>query len=207
MPGTTICEVPVGVLPEKISIQKGAIFQTHSIMGLGDIQTPNGRELKGFSWEGVLPGRLRKGDVYVRHFRKPKEMLKLFDHYINKKKKLRLECPGKKIKANVYLEKYDGDFQGGYGDFQYSISFVQAVELKINTVKKKKKKSGGGDRDDSPGRKVKTYTVVNKDNLWKIAQKFYGDGAKYPVIYEANKKVIGPNPEIIMPGMVLTIPK
>ena len=53
---------------------------------------------------------------------------------------------------------------------------------------------------------AKTYTVVRGDCLWNIAKKFYGSGAKYTVIYNANKGVIGGNPNLIYPGQVLTIP-
>ena len=44
------------------------------------------------------------------------------------------------------------------------------------------------------------------DCLWNIAKKFYGPGAKYTVIYNANKGVIGSNPNLIYPGQVYTIP-
>ena len=52
----------------------------------------------------------------------------------------------------------------------------------------------------------KTYTVKKGDCLWNIAKKFYGSGAKYTVIYNANKGVIGSNPNLIYPGQVYTIP-
>jgi LysM repeat protein len=51
-----------------------------------------------------------------------------------------------------------------------------------------------------------TYTVQAGDSLSSIAEKFYGDGSQWTKIYEANKQVIGPNPNNIRPGMVLTIP-
>lgn len=51
-----------------------------------------------------------------------------------------------------------------------------------------------------------SYTVVSGDCLWKIAKQFYGDGGKWSVIYNANKSVIGGNPNLIYPGQVLTIP-
>ncbi len=51
----------------------------------------------------------------------------------------------------------------------------------------------------------KTYTVVSGDSLWKIAEKMYGQGYQWPKIYDANKTIIA-NPNIITPGMVLTIP-
>ena len=51
-----------------------------------------------------------------------------------------------------------------------------------------------------------TYTVVKGDSLSKISQKFYGDAKKWKVIYEANKSVIGSNPDLIHPGQVYVIP-
>ncbi len=51
-----------------------------------------------------------------------------------------------------------------------------------------------------------TYTVKKGDCLWSIAKSLYGSGAKYSVIYDANKSVIGGNPNRIYPGQVLTIP-
>lgn len=51
-----------------------------------------------------------------------------------------------------------------------------------------------------------SYTVVKGDSLWAIAKRFYGSGQKYGVIYEANKGVIGGNPNRIYPGQVFTIP-
>lgn len=50
-----------------------------------------------------------------------------------------------------------------------------------------------------------THTVVKGDCLWNIARKYYGDGTKYTVIFNANKDKIS-NPHWIYPGQVLTIP-
>jgi LysM repeat protein len=49
----------------------------------------------------------------------------------------------------------------------------------------------------------RTYTVVSGDTLWAIAERFYGDGSKYQVIADASGI---PNPDLIHPGQVLTIP-
>lgn len=55
--------------------------------------------------------------------------------------------------------------------------------------------------------KSKRYYVVKKgDCLWNIAKKYYGDGSKYKKIYNANKKVIGKNPNLIFPKQKLEIP-
>jgi nucleoid-associated protein YgaU len=49
------------------------------------------------------------------------------------------------------------------------------------------------------------YTIVKGDTLSGIAKKFYGDGNKYPEIFEANRGVIK-NPDLIYPGQTIRIP-
>lgn len=51
-----------------------------------------------------------------------------------------------------------------------------------------------------------SYTVVSGDSLSKIAKNHYGDAAKWHQIYEANKDIIGSNPDKIEIGQELTLP-
>lgn len=50
------------------------------------------------------------------------------------------------------------------------------------------------------------YTVQLGDSLWSIAERYFGNGAKYHVIYEENSDVIGEDPRLIWPGMQLYVP-
>lgn len=61
------------------------------------------------------------------------------------------------------------------------------------------------ERSATTAPKASTYTVKKGDTLWGIAKKYYGNGAKYTKIYEANKGKIK-NPNLIYVGQVLTIP-
>lgn len=61
------------------------------------------------------------------------------------------------------------------------------------------------ERDASTAPTAKTYTVKAGDSLWAIAAKYYGSGAQYAKIYNANTDQIS-NPNLIYPGQVLTIP-
>ncbi|MEM1277454.1 MAG: transporter substrate-binding domain-containing protein [Pseudomonadota bacterium] len=51
-----------------------------------------------------------------------------------------------------------------------------------------------------------TYTVVRGDSLSQIAARAYGDASAFQLLYTANSRAIGPNPELINVGLVLEIP-
>ena len=52
----------------------------------------------------------------------------------------------------------------------------------------------------------RTLTVAQSDNLWELARNAYGRGIYYTIIYEANRDVIGDNPNLINPGQHLELP-
>jgi nucleoid-associated protein YgaU len=56
-------------------------------------------------------------------------------------------------------------------------------------------------------RKKPRATVVTRgDSLWTISQKLYGEGERYSVLYDANKKQIR-DPDLIYPGQVFVAPR
>lgn len=55
--------------------------------------------------------------------------------------------------------------------------------------------------------KPETYQVKKGDNLSQIAKRLYGDAGKWVRIYDANRMLIGANPNLILPGQVLVIPR
>jgi len=52
---------------------------------------------------------------------------------------------------------------------------------------------------------ARTYVVKSGDSLSKIAKEVLGDAKRWPEIYEANKALIGDNPNLIHPGQKLVI--
>ncbi|MEM8752977.1 MAG: LysM peptidoglycan-binding domain-containing protein [Pseudomonadota bacterium] len=50
------------------------------------------------------------------------------------------------------------------------------------------------------------FTVQRGDNLWAIAENIYGEGARYTLIFGANRGTIR-NPDLIFPGQVFELPK
>lgn len=67
-------------------------------------------------------------------------------------------------------------------------------------------KSPAAARPGGASEQAKTYVVVAGDTLGKIAAKFYGNAAQWEKLYDANRKVIGQNPDVIRVGQKLTIP-
>lgn len=57
----------------------------------------------------------------------------------------------------------------------------------------------------APKVSVRYYTIKSGDTLWGIASRYYGNGAQYPKIYNANKNIIK-NPNLIYPGQKIVIP-
>jgi LysM repeat protein len=58
--------------------------------------------------------------------------------------------------------------------------------------------------DAKPG--GKTHTVVRGDTLSGIARDEMGDIGRWPELYDANRDVVGSNPDLIYPGQILQIP-
>lgn len=52
-----------------------------------------------------------------------------------------------------------------------------------------------------------TYTTVAGDYLWDIAVRAYGDGFAWVSIYQMNKELIGLDPNILLKGITLSLPR
>lgn len=57
-----------------------------------------------------------------------------------------------------------------------------------------------------PAPKYRQYTIVHGDTLWGIAQRFLGNGSRWPEIYRASSLRSG-DPNLIYPGEVVNIPQ
>lgn len=119
---------------------------------------------------------------------------------------------GGNINVQVTIESFKYGEQDGTGDVYYLLGLKEYRAVKV--VKRPKPKPTKPSKPAKPSKpqrttenkpKQKTYTVKKGDCLWNIAKKFYGNGAQYIKIYNANKSKIK-NPNLIYPGQVLVIP-
>ena len=116
--------------------------------------------------------------------------------------------------VTVQLEDFGG-WSGKYiikqADHTVSDSggYVTKITLRKVLAVNISKPNGGdtGDEEQQTSGGGSTYTVKKGDSLWKIAKQLCGSGADWKKIYEANKDVIGGNPNLIYPGQTFTIPE
>lgn len=212
------------MLPESVKFGGAGKFMTYGIIALGDVKVPRGSALDEISWSGTFPGKNRRKSPFVKkdYWQDPRKYIKLFRQWRDDGTKVNVTISGTGINMDTYVSQFDGKFSGGYGDFEYNVKFVEAQEIVISTVGKNKNnnKSGTQGTDSKKPRKeskkkaaetskpkptTRTYTVKSGDCLWRIAQQFLGNGARYTEIYNLNRNKIS-NPNLIYPGQVLTIP-
>lgn len=205
---TTSDRLQFPMLPSEVSVKIAHQFATYSILRMGEVKIPSGTAVDNFNWNGILPGKARRNDPYIRAWQDPKAVynwlngLKVKNDKPIKARLLITETP---INCDVYLSNFTATPTGGYGDINYSIALVQARDIIIRTSGNTAAPPVENMERPSPPA-AQTYTVAKGDCLWKIAQKFYGKGSDYTKILEANKGTIGSNPNLIYPGQVFTIP-
>lgn len=204
-------------LPQKISCRKNAKMVSFDILDIGTIEMPNGNEPTEYSWDAVLPGIGRRHEPWVRGpWTDPYTIENYFSIWKKIGAKLKLLITGTPINDYVYLKNFDIDFEGGFGDFTYSVTFVSAREVSVSYTKIEHPKPAPAPQRPVPAPQ-RTYTVKKGDCLWNISRKYYGTGVQHTKIYDANKDTIeqwarkygrssSRNGWWIYPGEVLVIP-
>lgn len=162
-------------------------------------------------YEDVRKKTVRDAGFYLDHFENLKNRKKPFPFIVCRKmpRGKKLFCTDMKVSLEDY--KITEDAKEGF-DLTVKISLKQwrnygtkTVDVRIGGIKPTAEAGMSRETDGALGL-PQSYTVVSGDCLWNIAKRFYGDGSKYTAIYEANKNVIGGNPNLIYPGQVLMIP-
>jgi Dyp-type peroxidase family len=100
------------------------------------------------------------------------------------------------VKPNIAPENEFGQFvtlKGGEYFFSPSLTFLKSLSNQPPTETEQ----------PTPGA---FYVVKSVDFLFSIAERAYGDGTLFTVIYEANKDVIGDDPAVLIDGQRLFIP-
>lgn len=217
--------VQLPVNPEDVTITGGANNSTSDTVGQGEINDLGFPTLKELTISSFFP-KSYNGELYINtggDFKDPNYYIKFFEDIKKAREPFRVIITDINVNMLVSIENFEYKYQYGTDDVDYSLELKEYKEHNIRVLKP----SGSGyvtsdsvqqvasasvtntNSNRSIERSIpKTYTVVQGDNLWKIAQKYLGDGSRWQEIYtyNNNKSIIGGNPNLILPGMELSIP-
>ncbi len=113
---------------------------------------------------------------------------------------------GKYLSGDYYVK--DVTRQISSNGYEHSATLIKTdfgASLKVKsseTPKAEQKQTPSTPKAEDAKR---TYTVKKGDCLWKIAKQYYGNGASWGKIYDANTGKIA-NPNLIYPGQIFVIP-
>ncbi|MCC6539644.1 MAG: LysM peptidoglycan-binding domain-containing protein [Bryobacterales bacterium] len=85
-------------------------------------------------------------------------------------------------------------------------SGVPAAESQVSIGTPPAAGGAGAGKPPANGGGGSAYTGVSGDSLSVIAGRKWNDVLLWPILYDANKQVIGSNPNLIKPGQKLTVP-
>lgn len=213
------CLLPVS--PSKLKIKINNENETVTLINEGEINILKSAGLTDIEFECSIPQVQYPFAVYKSGFKEAEYFLNYFESLKTGKKPFqfivcRQRPDGKKFfdtNVKVSMEDYSIEENAKDGfDLTVKIKLKQyrdygtkTINISFDVGKPKAAVEKQRETNALPAAS-RTYTVVKGDCLWNIAKKLYGSGSKYTVIYNANKSVIGGNPNLIYPGQVLTIP-
>ena len=215
------CLLPIA--PPKLSVKINNANETVTLINEGEINILKKAELTDIEFECRIPQEkypfavyksgFKGADYFLDYFESLKTSKKPFQFIVCRKRPTGKRLFDTNIKVSMEDYKITEDAKNGF-DVLVKIKLKQwrdygtkTVNISFNMEKPKASVEPQREATTSPApATAQTYTVVKGDCLWNIAKKFYGNGSKYTVIYNANRSVIGGNPNLIYPGQVLTIP-
>jgi hypothetical protein len=205
--------------PTEFTVLSTPNFTTVNIDGLGEVRLPNGRASTTYAWDATFYGPARVAlTPLIRNWRPPVDIVAQIDNWVDQqvrqRRTLSLVISDSNVNKDVWIARWSYKPTGGFGDIAYSLELVEARTIQISidgdaagTISGGVSSEGptpddGGETAPTPS----TWIVQQGDYLIKIAKAVYGDSSRWREIYDANKDLIGSNPDLIHPGMELQIP-
>ena len=205
----------IPVNPEEISVENNLSIEKYNILNLGEVAIANYKELNKYSFETEFPYEVTSYVNYTNDFKSSDFWINLFEEWMKNKTAVRFIASngkGKDINTLVLISSLkvtEKATEEGAKDVSFDLvenrKFDKKVAVVNSIVGSKARVTQSSDSKQNPKATNRTYTVVSGDTLWGIATRYYGNGAQYPTIYNANKNIIS-NPNLIYPGQKLVIP-
>lgn len=181
--------------------------QRITLLNIGEVNLIGHRGLVSGSLSSFFPSTTSPLARYAD--REPMEYIRLLKKWKSKPQPIRVIISDCDFNLAMSIDSLTYGSHEGDKDVYYTLELSEYRFLNVPAVKvesQTKSQTSGLNTRPNTQEAPKTATVVSGDCLWNLAKKYYGDGAQYKKIYEANKAVIGSNPNLIKPGQKLVIP-
>lgn len=200
-------QLPVN--PEQVSVKSAHGYEEVQVSQLGEYTIIGESTLKEYSLGAFFPRDYHPGYCEYEELGDPWETVEKVERWMCSRKPVRLDITGTALKGLVTIRSFQySERAGNPGDIFYELELKEYREVKIRQVETTDAGTGvaqGKPRTDARIR-PSSYTVVPGDTLWKIAQRTLGSGDRWNTVYEANRPVIGKDPNKLKTGTKLVIP-
>ena len=207
------------VNPESNAYSSPFTYEDYEVEARGEVTAIGRRGLEEFTLSSFLPRDYN--EVYCEYgaIPNPSNCINWLKDMRNTRKPVQLIVTGAggvNLPVTIRDMQIEPERAGSPGDIYYTITLKEFRDVVVTVVDTSKKPAAPTNpnaqkRPSSPTApaQVKTYTVVSGDSLWKIAARkdVYGAGAQWRKIYDANKSTIGGNPDKLVVGQKLVIPR
>ena len=194
------------VKPSEFTVTVGSKNTVVNVVNLGDINLIGNTGLREITLSSFFPAKDYNFSNNGER-KKPLTYIKKIEEWRKSGNPIRVIITGEILNMLCTIESFSYKEQDATGDIYYEIALKEYKKIKVRKV------STGASTSKTSSRAVKspknnkgtTYTTAKGDCLWKIAQKFYGDGSQYMKIFNANTDKLK-NPDSVGIGKVLVIP-
>lgn len=207
-----VLQLPVN--PDRLRYRLGKMgFEDIEIAALGEFTIIGNQQLFEIEFSSFFPLDYNPTYCEYEDIPNPWDAVNMIKNWAISGNPMRVTIPGTPISLACTIRDFQIDERGGEpGDIYYTIAFKEYRFISVKTVTTSPTSTtatASTAKTRPPAEnatKAKTYVVKSGDTLWAIAEKQKIGGSNWKKLYDANKKVIGGNPNQIKPGTTLVIP-
>ncbi|MFS0727038.1 LysM peptidoglycan-binding domain-containing protein [Paenibacillus sp. 1P07SE] len=187
------------VLPEKLELQKKGKGKVYDIVGLGEINAIQSRELAQISFESVLPAVdypfiSEQARAHNPALLKPQWYVDKINSWMERKRPVRLIFTGGSFPINlaVSIEQFDRwEEAGTSGSIGFTLTlqeyvFYEAKRVTTIQVDGQTKLTEGESQRPDERELPATYTLKAGDTLIKVARQVLGSDARWRELQQLN---------------------
>lgn len=195
------------VNPETNPIGSGHGFDDIDVTGLGELTIIGDEKLREFSIQSFFPRDYNPSFCEYVAIPLPWDAVQMIERWQKSGRPCRLTVTGTPINYPVTIRSFQYAEKGGEpGDIYFTLSLKEFKFVTFRTVDSSSGLVSGTVERPSQRVPPTSYVVQSGDFLWQISHKTLGNGDRWREIYDLNVDTIGPDPDVIQPGMTLVIP-